>query len=135
MSNKSTHFLNYEDAWRRTISKQDKERIDQLFKTSVLPEDGVIGFLPIRLARNYKGELLASVIVQNHTSDDLQFQGVSLQLHISDKIMAMEVFDYPNLTIQANSSTPWTFIFPSSAQEDSLNPVINEAEWRVVMPV
>lgn len=110
--------LAFEAAWDKTISKQDREEIELAFQKSLTKlKDEAIPFTTIWIAQNYKEELLVTALVHNQTNEPLRFHQTSVELWDGDKRLANHIFTIPSLHIKANTSMPWTFIFPRESYE------------------
>ncbi|TLS36598.1 SLAP domain-containing protein [Pseudalkalibacillus caeni] len=106
--------LVFEPAWERTLSDRDRKLIQKLHRTTTLRHDQV-SFHNLRAAVNYKGDLLATVLVQNTTGKEVSFPDTKLVYTESGVSVAEWKFSISSLTIPAYSSMPWTFIFPSGS--------------------
>lgn len=109
------HQLLFEEAWERTISPQDRQAIIQKFEASHL-QAGEIKFIPFRWALNHQGELLATVLIQNGEHKDFPLDNLTLSMEDSHGQLAEKSFSLPHIVVKANTSMPWTFIFPPSNQ-------------------
>lgn len=107
--------LRFEDAWDRTLAKEDRKRIEdefELAKDQLTTEP--IQFTPLQEAINHKGELLIMVLIHNVSNENYSFHEDTLQFihQESGKIVAEHTFSIPRLIIEKHTSMPWTFIFP-----------------------
>lgn len=112
--------LQYESAWNKTISQQDRSLVEETFKKVALTADP-IQFTPLRIDWNYKRELLVIVIVHNTTESDYTFNQEKLSLKLHDVTLAEHTFTTPNLLVKAKTSMPWTFIFPVGSYQENSN--------------
>jgi SLAP domain-containing protein len=122
------HQLIYEPTWERSMSKQDKEIVERLYQNSLtdIPEE--VRFLNLRTGINVHGHLFATVLIQNGTDKDIPLLKLPLRYCDANGVIAEESFTYQSLTIKAQSSTPWTFLFP---KEKIHRTEINLTEWGV----
>jgi SLAP domain-containing protein len=107
-----SHQLILEDTWERAVSTKDREIIQEIFDVSPHPQDNEVVFLPIRAGINYENRLFATVLIQNGGEQDLIFDNFPLFFHDNSIPIAEHKFTIKELVVQANTSTPWTFIFP-----------------------
>ncbi|WP_339215791.1 SLAP domain-containing protein [Ornithinibacillus sp. FSL M8-0202] len=112
--------LQYESAWNKTISQQDRTLVEETFKKAALTADP-IQFTPLRIDWNYKRELLVIVIVHNTTESDYTFNQEKLSLKLQDRTLGEHTFTTPNLLVKAKTSMPWTFIFPVGSYQENSN--------------
>jgi SLAP domain-containing protein len=110
--------LKLEAAWEKTISEKDRSIVQRAFNLESLNGEP-IQFTPLRMDRNYKGELLVIVIVHNTTDKERKFINDKISLVHGEVTLAEQVFTLPNLVVEAKTSMPWTFIFPVGSYRDS----------------
>ncbi|MET3697712.1 SLAP domain-containing protein [Bacillus oleivorans] len=104
--------LKYESSWDKTISVKDRKRIEYVFQMTSLSKHTSIEFTPLWQAVNHKGELLATVLVQNFSKHPLSFHYKKLRYVENTEIVAEHTFTFSALVIEPETSMPWTFIFP-----------------------
>jgi SLAP domain-containing protein len=83
----------------------------EVFQEAVLSGTPAIQFSPLWQAINHKKELLVTVIIHNISEESFHFTDQTVIYSIGEKILAKHTFSLPFL-IKANTSVPWTFIFP-----------------------
>lgn len=104
--------LHFEPSWEKTIALEDRELITEIFRGSNLKDDANIRLEPIWEAKNYKGEVLITVLIHNFMDTDLTFQNKKITYVENKAIIAEYIFTIPQLFIEPKTSLPWTFIFP-----------------------
>ncbi|MGE8207493.1 SLAP domain-containing protein [Heyndrickxia sp. NPDC080065] len=104
--------LKFESSWDKTLSDKDRKRINQVFLGSNLSKEDSIQLTPLWQARNYKGELLVTVLVHNFGTQVLSFRDKNLCYVENNEVVAKHKFPLSNLIIEPKTSMPWTFIFP-----------------------
>ncbi|MBB2482239.1 SLAP domain-containing protein [Bacillus sp. APMAM] len=107
--------LQFESAWDKTISENDRERIQQVFLETSSSQNKDIEFTPLWEAMNHKGELLVTVLVQNFSEQMISFHNEKLQYWEDENIVAEHSYTLPALMIEPTTSMPWTFIFPTDS--------------------
>ena len=110
--------LQFESSWAKALSAQDREFIEKLFNDTKQQHDSTIVFSPIRQAINHRNELLVTVLVHNFSQHPLLFDHTRLVYSNETEVLAEHVFTLPTLTIPAQVSMPWTFIFPTQQEAD-----------------
>ncbi len=106
--------LRFESSWDKTLSANDRERIKQVFlKTSTTTNTSSHLLAPLWQAINHKGDLLMTVLVHNFDNQVLSFHNKKLRYIENNNVMAEHIFTLPSLTIENETSMPWTFIFPA----------------------
>jgi SLAP domain-containing protein len=104
--------LQFEASWEKALASQDRQKIERVFNETKCVDRSDIICTPIREAINHKEELLITVLVHNFTDKLFTFDNVRLVYSIQGEIIADHTFTVPALSIPANVSMPWTFIFP-----------------------
>ncbi|MFD2618646.1 SLAP domain-containing protein [Terrilactibacillus laevilacticus] len=103
--------LLFESSWDKTISMKDRKIIHETFlKTKT--GDHNIHFVPLWQALNHKENLLVTVLIHNFSDELLSFNHTTIKYFEDRKQMAKYVFHLPALVVEAETSMPWTFIFP-----------------------
>ncbi len=102
--------LIFETAWQKTIDRRDKQQITEVFERKNTQGK----FIPLWQARNHRGDLLVTVIVQNFGGAAFPVENFSLTYAETGQPVASHTFSYSGLTIAPKSSMPWTFIFPKN---------------------
>jgi SLAP domain-containing protein len=105
--------LFFHPAWLKTMSNKDKILIEKTFNESNLISEKIT-FTTLRIAKNYKNELLVIVLIQNGLNQDVEFNKKELLYIENEEVKASQKFTLP-MNIQSYTSTPWTFIFTTSA--------------------
>jgi SLAP domain-containing protein len=115
--------LAYEASWEKGISSNDRQLIENIFQGINSSQSGIITFSPVRAVYNYRGDLLATALVNNYTSKSLTFRNAHLYYIENGNEFADYIFTLPQLLVLPSTSMPWTFIFPvtSVKKEPSLD--------------
>ncbi|MFJ7973419.1 SLAP domain-containing protein [Psychrobacillus sp. NPDC096389] len=113
--------LEFESSWDKTISNKDRQKIEANFlETSHANNQGIL-LTPLWQSSNHKGELLVTVLIHNFTTHPFSFQNTKLKYIEANVVRFEHSFTLPSLSIQAGSSTPWTFIFPNESLDNKLS--------------
>lgn len=113
-------LLRFEASWEKTVSDQDRAMIQQAFFKTNAANDKTIHFIPLRQALNYKGDLLATVLIHNFSHHPYAFHKEKIHYLENNQPMAEHTFTLPSLLIEPETSMPWTFIFPASSLIDQI---------------
>lgn len=109
--------LQFEPSWDKALSTKDRELIEGIFKESNSQTEKDIKLTQIWQAKNYKNELLITVLIHNFTDETLTFNETNLMYVENEQLIAEHTFTLPTLKIEPKSSMPWTFIFPVESQK------------------
>lgn len=105
--------LVFHPAWERTISKQDRIKIEEIFTETYQSINNDYKIIPIWQAVNHHGDFLITTLIHNKTDHALTFQNAQIEYVFGDETVATDTFTIPDLIIKAGTSMPWTFIFQS----------------------
>lgn len=111
-------ILQFEAKWDKTIAPADRENIENLFEETKHMDNENIVLLPIRQDYNHRHDLLVIVLLHNFTNQVFPFESIDLSYLEKGRLIAAHQFSFPKLTLPANTSMPWTFIFPEATQKD-----------------
>lgn len=100
--------LYFEDAWNRTLSDEDREKITAHFENLMSQNDVIISFL--WEAVNHQNEKLVTVLIHNPTSSSLDIHNTPIANPLSNGKLTISSFSIP-VPIPAKTSMPWTLIF------------------------
>ncbi|AWE06370.1 accessory Sec system S-layer assembly protein [Lysinibacillus sp. 2017] len=109
------HQLDLDDTWKKQLPKSEQEKLAEIVKT--LPKLGKteVNFTGLQAKLNEDGSMHASIFIRN--GHDKAINLAQLPLEIVDargEIVAKGSFKLnPVLTVQPNTTKPWTFIFPA----------------------
>ncbi|WP_096270224.1 SLAP domain-containing protein [Paucisalibacillus globulus] len=110
--------LVYESSWKKQISDKDRNLVEKTFLEMTLTDEP-IQFTTLRTDWNYKKELLIMVMVHNVTEEEISFNQKKLCYKHNNEVLAEHIFNLSNLSVEPNTSMPWTFIFPVGSYVDA----------------
>lgn len=129
------HFsLVFQETWERAISQQDR-RLFANVNAQNEPVTGNVRFVPVRTGFNHEGKCFATVLIQNGTNELLNFSEQELRYKLKDEVIFTQMFQIPELQVQAQTSTPWTFLFKDETgiREQVEKGFIELLQWGVSM--
>ncbi|MGE6257311.1 accessory Sec system S-layer assembly protein [Heyndrickxia sporothermodurans] len=112
---KKEHSLDLADSWEQSLPEEEKEKLKELISNVQPPNPGEVNFMGLQANRRETGDLHVTLLIRNGTDNNISIE--SLPLIIEDAagdIIASGGFKLENFEVKANTSKPWTFIFPSS---------------------
>ena len=104
--------LQFEAAWEKTISAQDRILIEQVFQKTK-EQNQRISCSVIRTAINHKKQMLITTLIHNRTDQQLNFHNREVNI-ITEAGEITQNFTIDTLKIPPYCSMPWTFIFDES---------------------
>lgn len=107
----------FESAWDRTLAEKDRNEIERVF--SEINAEGKEGYQAVLLktAFNYKQEFLVTVLLNNYSKIPMSLLGKKVVYKEKDQTLGEFESAY-TLEVPAQTSMPWTFIFPAGSLID-----------------
>lgn len=126
------HSLDLAESWETSLPEESKEQLRQMVDNIEPPEPGEVNFLGIQANQAENGDLHVTMLIRNGADKSINLE--QLPLHVEDAsgdVIAKGGFQLEDFTIKANTSKPWTFIFPKSMV---LAEEIDLSKWRAFTP-
>ncbi|GIN39823.1 MULTISPECIES: accessory Sec system S-layer assembly protein [Heyndrickxia] len=112
---KKPHSLDLAKSWEQSLAEEDKEKLKQLLNTVQPPKPGEVNFMGIQANINEEGNLHITLLIRNGSDKNIQIQQLPLTVEdATGEIIAQGGFKLEDFEVKANTSKPWTFIFPKS---------------------
>lgn len=109
------HQLDLDDTWKKQLPKEQQEKLAEIVKT--LPNLGKteVNFTGLQTKLNDDNSLHASIFIRNGHDKAINLEQLPLEIvDARGEIVAKGSFKLdPVLTVQPNTTKPWTFIFPA----------------------
>lgn len=109
------HSLDLEESWEKSLAAEDKQKLQALVQSMQPPKPGEVNFMGLQAQQTEQGDLHVTLLIRNGSDKNIHIQQLALQVHdASGDIVASGAFSLGNFEVKANTSKPWTFIFPKS---------------------
>lgn len=109
------HILDLHESWEQQLPKDQQEKLAEIVKT--LPKLGKteVNFTGLQLREGDDKSLHVSIFIRNGNEKQINLEQLPLEIiDANGKQVAKGSFKMdPVLTVQANATRPWTFIFPA----------------------
>lgn len=126
------HSLDLEESWANSLPEQDKVRLQQLVDGMAAPKPGEVNFMGLQAKKSDDGNLHVTMLIRNGSDKNIQLQQLPLEVvDASGDVIAKGGFALNDFEVKANTSKPWTFIFPSSLV---LKEEIDLSVWKAYPP-
>jgi accessory Sec system S-layer assembly protein len=127
------HRLDLADAWEEKLSLEDKERLAAHVESIEPPRPGEVNLAGINGVVADDGNLVITLFVRNGNNFDINIEQLPLFIEdATNEVVAQGAFQLQDFVVKANTSKPWTFIFP---KEMLLKEVIDMSKWRAYPPM
>ena len=112
---KQKHKLDLEESWNTSLSTEDKEKLKKIVDDLTPPKEGEVNFMGLQARRIESGDLHVTVLIRNGSPKTINLQQLPLEVRdASKKVIAKGGFQLDKLQVVANTTKPWTFIFPAA---------------------
>lgn len=128
---RNNHKLELESSWENQISPAQKEHLLQLLKKLPPLKTGEVNFVGIEAKFVQEGSFAVTVLIRNGSTKNIRLEQIPLVVEDGDGDIICQGGFTLNLEVQANTSKPWTFIFPNQLVLKT-NP--NLTGWKVYPP-
>lgn len=126
------HSLELEDSWNKSLASEDKEKLKDLVNKIEPPKAGEVNFMGLNARLADTGDLHITMLVRNGSDKTLNLEQIPLQVEdASGDIVAKGGFKLDEFKVSANTSKPWTFIFPKSLV---LKTDLDLSKWKAYPP-
>ena len=109
------HQLDLDDTWKQQLPQEQQDALAEIVKT--LPKLGKteVNFTGLQVKLQENGSLAASIFIRNGNDKAINLEQLPLEIIDAkgNKVASGSFKTDPTLTIQPNSTKPWTFIFPA----------------------
>ncbi|TQK63063.1 accessory Sec system S-layer assembly protein [Brevibacillus sp. AG162] len=124
--------LELEESWIKALSEEQKTYLIQLAKNLPALKEGEVNIQSVQLGRSSEGDLHVMLLIRNGSAQSLSFEKLPLVLFDAsgDKV-AEGLFELDGLTVNANTSKPWVFIFPPASIQKEAPDL---SRWKVSVP-
>lgn len=127
---KKKHQLDLEESWEQSIAEDTKTGLERIVANAKPLKPGEFNFMGVDAKQNNAGNLVVTVLIRNGSSKNIQLEQVPLAIKdATDEEVARGGFKMDDFTVKANTSKPWTFIFPAATitKDD-----VDLSRWKVV---
>lgn len=124
--------LELEESWIKSLSDAQKDSLIELAKRLPALKPGEVNVQSVQLAKSEDGSLRALLLIRNGSERSLSFEKLPLALiDATGETVAQGLFELGSLTVNAETSKPWLFIFPP---ESILKENPDFSRWSVRVP-
>lgn len=112
---KPKHRLELEPSWEEALSEKAKEQLERIVEQAKPLGENEINFLGFNAQRRENGDLVINLLIRNGSNKGITIQNIPIGIKdATGEVVAKGSFKLDDLTINAHTSKPWTFIFPTA---------------------
>lgn len=124
--------LELEESWIKALSDAQKNSLIELAKNLPALKEGEVNIQSVQIRRSPEGALHVMLLIRNGSTRSLSFEKLPLALYDATGAKVAEgMFELGSLTVNANTSKPWLFIYPP---ESILVEQPDLSRWKVSVP-
>lgn len=128
---KRKHALDLEDSWKQGLSEDAKKSLEDLVNSIDPPKEGEVNVMGLQIKKDDAGSIHATVLIRNGAAKNIQIQQLPLEIKdATGEIIAQGGFTLDNFEVKANTTKPWTFIFP---KDNVLQPNPDLSSWACII--
>ncbi|MBA2874561.1 accessory Sec system S-layer assembly protein [Thermaerobacillus caldiproteolyticus] len=132
LTSRKTHSLDLAESWEKSLADEDKQKLQSLVQSIQPPKPGEVNFMGLQIQQTEHGDLHVTLLIRNGSDKNIEIQQLPLQVEdAAGDIVARGAFTLNDFEVKANTSKPWTFIFPKSLVTKE-NPDFRS--WKVSLP-
>ncbi|WP_277679848.1 accessory Sec system S-layer assembly protein [Gracilibacillus dipsosauri] len=112
---KKKHQLDLEESWEKSIGDETKKSLEKIVENAPELKPGEVNFMGLSIKYNDNNDLLVTILIRNGSDKNITLQQIPLAVKDANgEEFVRGSFKLENFTVKANTSKPWTFIFPAS---------------------
>ena len=126
------HQLDLAPTWEDALSQDQKEALAKVVESLPKLNDREVNFSGFQAKPQEDGSLAVSLFIRNGHSQHITLEQLPLEvLDAGGELVARGAFTLEPLEVKANTSKPWTFVFPA---EMVLKQDVDFSRWTVRVP-
>ncbi|MFD0050283.1 accessory Sec system S-layer assembly protein [Actinomycetes bacterium NPDC127524] len=124
--------LELDSTWENQISAEQRKYLEEMVTNLPKLNTGEINLMGIEATMKDDGTLACVVLIRNGNDKNIKLETIPLVVEDADgDIVCQGGFTLENFEVKANTSKPWTFIFPAAL---ITKPQPNFERWKVYPP-
>ncbi|RLQ96814.1 accessory Sec system S-layer assembly protein [Falsibacillus albus] len=107
------HSLDLDPEWEKSLSDEDKNKLKDIVKSLPKPAPKEFNLMGLTVKMMENGNLNVTILLRNGHENAIQIQQLPLEiLDASGEIVAKGGFQLNDFEVKANTTKPWSFVFP-----------------------
>jgi accessory Sec system S-layer assembly protein len=117
---KPKHRLELEESWEKALPEEEKEKLRKFVDQLEPPKPGEVNFFGLQAKLMEEHGLHITVLIRNGNNRNIYLEQLPLQVEdATGEVIARGGFVLDRLEVKANTTKPWTFIFPKELIQKS----------------
>ncbi|WP_028393511.1 accessory Sec system S-layer assembly protein [Bacillus cihuensis] len=112
---KAKHRLDLAESWEKGLPEAERKKLKKYVEQIDPPREGEVNFLGLQAKKSENGDLHVTILIRNGHNKNVKIEKLPLEMiDASKEVVAKGGFSLDDLEIKANTTKPWTFIFPAA---------------------
>lgn len=112
---KQPHRLDLAESWEKSIANETLEALERIVQDAPELKPDEVNFMGIQARKDDEGQLAVTLLIRNGSDKNINLEQIPLGVRdASNEEVARGSFKLDDFEVKANTSKPWTFIFPKS---------------------
>ncbi|MFZ3578968.1 accessory Sec system S-layer assembly protein [Virgibacillus sp. DJP39] len=112
---KRKHQLDLAESWEKSIAENTKSSLQKIVESAAPLKPGEVNFMGLEAKQKENKDLVVTILIRNGAEKNITLEQAPFGLKdASGEEIAKGSFKLEDFTVKANTSKPWTFIFPAS---------------------
>lgn len=126
------HRLDLADSWAKGLAEEQKKSLEKVVEGLPKLKPKEVNITGFQVKAEEDGSIAASVFVRNGHSKEINIEQLPLELlDASGDLVARGTFQLKDFSVKANTTKPWTFIYPKDLVQKE-NPDLSRWVAKVV---
>lgn len=123
------HRLDLAESWEKSLPKEQKEKLEKIVEQLPKLKENELNMTGLQAKVAENGDFHVTVLIRNGSEKNITLEKVPLRVTDAvDDVVAEGGFSLDDFTVKANTSKPWTFIFPANLVKKN---DMDLSRWRV----
>ncbi|MDC3416111.1 accessory Sec system S-layer assembly protein [Aquibacillus salsiterrae] len=107
--------LDLDESWKKSLADESIASLEKLVANATPLKPGEMNFMGISAKFNENRDLAVTILLRNGSEKNVYFEQIPLKVEDANgQLVAQGNFKLDKFEVKANTSKPWTFIFPQS---------------------
>ncbi|WP_138419947.1 accessory Sec system S-layer assembly protein [Aquibacillus sediminis] len=109
------HQLDLAQTWKESLADETIEHLENIVSNATPLKPGEVNFMGISIKQHDNQDLAVTLLIRNGSEKNINLEQIPLKVEdASGDVIAQGNFKLNQFEVKANTSKPWTFIFPKS---------------------
>ncbi|QOR66294.1 accessory Sec system S-layer assembly protein [Cytobacillus suaedae] len=124
--------LDLDEGWKKALPEDKVAQLQAMVEKLPPLKPGEVNFMGLEASVNENEDLVVTILLRNGSDRNINLEQVPLVVEdATNTAVAKGLFTLENFEVKANTTKPWTFVFPKSLQ---LVETIDLSKWKAYIP-